>query len=118
MKAPIRKLAMAIVASATCLGATAATQLTLNDGDTLTGVYEDYGITIAAGATAGVDMNGKVPEGARFRYIRLTDQGSHGSGSWPGRQMCRRRDNHPRARFREQRRCIRYVVCRHMHLCL
>ena len=51
MKAPIRKLAMAIVASATCLGANAATQLTLNDGDTLTGVYEDYGITIAAGAT-------------------------------------------------------------------
>ena len=56
--------------------------------DTLVEVSDDlvtwYEVGVAAGATAGVDMNGKVPEGARFRYIRLTDQGSHGSGSWPG----------------------------------
>ena len=37
------------------LGANAATQLTLNDGDTLQGVYEDYEITIAAGATVTFD---------------------------------------------------------------
>ena len=52
MKAHIRKLALAIMASvAAVFSASAATQLTLNDGDTLQGVYEDYEITIAAGAT-------------------------------------------------------------------
>ena len=34
-----------------CFSASAATGLTLNDGDTLTGVYEDYEIEIAEGAT-------------------------------------------------------------------
>ena len=53
MKAPMMKLMAAIAAVATnvTLSALAATQLTLNNGDTLTGVYEDYEITIAAGAT-------------------------------------------------------------------
>ena len=40
-----------IATTAICSVANAATQLTLNDGDTLQGVYEDYEITIAAGAT-------------------------------------------------------------------
>ena len=44
----VRLVALAV---ALCLCANAATELTLNDGDTLTGVYEDYEITIAAGAT-------------------------------------------------------------------
>ncbi len=45
-----------IATTAICSVANAATQLTLNDGDTLQGVYEDYEITIAAGAT--VTFNG------------------------------------------------------------
>ena len=44
-------LSVTVAFAAAGLGANAATSLTLNDGDTLTGVYEDYEITIAAGAT-------------------------------------------------------------------
>lgn len=43
-----------------------------------------YNVGIAQGSTAGVDLNGKVPEGSRFRYVRLTDQKQYPSGSWPG----------------------------------
>ncbi len=42
-----------------------------------------YPVGTAEGKTAGVDIHGKVPEGSRFRYIRLTDRdGSY--SSWPG----------------------------------
>ncbi len=43
-----------------------------------------YDVGVAAGKTAGVDLNGKVPEGSRFRYVRLTDLNSSASGGWPG----------------------------------
>ena len=43
-----------------------------------------YDVGIAKGKTAGVDLNGKVPEGSRFRYVRLTDLRSSDSGAWPG----------------------------------
>lgn len=43
-----------------------------------------YHVGDAAGATAGVDLNGKVPEGSRFRYVRLTDLRASTSGGWPG----------------------------------
>ena len=49
-------LSVTVAFAAAGFGANAATGLTLNDGDTLTGVYEDYEITIAAGAT--VTFNG------------------------------------------------------------
>ncbi len=49
-------LSVTVAFAAAGLGANAATSLTLNDGDTLTGVYEDYEITITAGAT--VTFNG------------------------------------------------------------
>lgn len=42
-----------------------------------------YDVGTAKGATAGLDINGKVPEGGRFRYVRLTDlEGSR--SDWPG----------------------------------
>ena len=37
----------------------------------------------ADGSLSGVDLNGKVPEGASFRYVRITDLAG-GGGSWPG----------------------------------
>ncbi|MDD7408599.1 MAG: S-layer homology domain-containing protein [Anaerovoracaceae bacterium] len=43
-----------------------------------------YDIGTAKGKTAGLDLKGKVPENARFRYIRLTDLKSSPSGRWPG----------------------------------
>lgn len=43
-----------------------------------------YEAGVAEGKTAGVDLNGKVPEGSRFRYVRLTDQKEHPNGEWPG----------------------------------
>lgn len=42
-----------------------------------------YDVGIAQGATAGLDISGKVPEGGRFRYVRLTDLKGKGS-DWPG----------------------------------
>ncbi len=36
------------------------------------------------GATAGVDLEGKVPENSKFRYVRLTDQKTSIYSSWPG----------------------------------
>ena len=56
MKTFTKKVIAAIATFTLFLGANAATQLTLNNGDTLQGVYEDYEITIAAGAT--VTFNG------------------------------------------------------------
>lgn len=43
-----------------------------------------YYVGDAAGKTAGVDLNGKVPEGSRFRYVRLTDLRAYPSSHWPG----------------------------------
>lgn len=43
-----------------------------------------YDVGVASGSTAGVDLNGKVPEGSRFRYVRLTDQKESLTGRWPG----------------------------------
>ncbi len=44
-----------------------------------------YEVGTTKGKTAGVDLAGKVPEGARFRYVRLTDTGTNGNSSrWPG----------------------------------
>ena len=43
-----------------------------------------YDVGIAVGLSAGVDLNGKVPEGSRFRYVRLTDLYDDPSGPYPG----------------------------------
>lgn len=43
-----------------------------------------YDVGEAKGKTAGVDLNGKVPEGSRFRYVRLTDLKENPYGRWPG----------------------------------
>ena len=44
-----------------------------------------YEVGVTQGKTAGVDLAGKVPEGAEFRYVRLTDTGNNGNySSWPG----------------------------------
>lgn len=43
-----------------------------------------YDIGTAEGKTAGLDMNGKIPEGSAFRYVRLTDLKEYPSGTWPG----------------------------------
>ena len=51
----IKHILAAVAAMAIGFGANAATQLTLNDGDTLTGEYADATITIAAGATVTFD---------------------------------------------------------------
>ncbi len=45
---------------------------------------EWYNVGVAKGKTAGVDLNGKVPEGMRFRYVRLTDMKTTTGGTWPG----------------------------------
>ena len=37
----------------------------------------------ADGSLSGVDLNGNVPVGATFRYVRITDLAG-GGGSWPG----------------------------------
>ena len=56
MKTTLKSMLAATVVAGTTIVASAATQLTLNNGDTLSGVYADYEITIAAGAT--VTFNG------------------------------------------------------------
>ena len=38
----------------------------------------------ADGSISGVDINGKVPAGAKYRYVRLTDLKTACSGPWPG----------------------------------
>ena len=43
-----------------------------------------YEVGVAAGRTAGIDLNGKVPEGSRFRYVRLTDLEAYPYSGWPG----------------------------------
>ena len=37
----------------------------------------------ADGSLSGVDLNGKVPAGAAYKYVRITDRDGKGSG-WPG----------------------------------
>jgi len=37
----------------------------------------------ADGALSGVDLNGKIPVGASYKYVRVTDLAG-GGGSWPG----------------------------------
>lgn len=44
--------------------------------------WHDIGKVV--GATAGLDIHGKVPEGDVFKYVRLTDTGENGGGTWPG----------------------------------
>ena len=41
----------------------------------------------ADGATDGVDINGKVPNGAKYRYMRLTDLETHKGSSTPGADL-------------------------------
>ena len=43
-----------------------------------------YEVGVAKGSTAGMDLNGKVPEGMGFRYVRLTDLKEYNGGEWPG----------------------------------
>ena len=43
-----------------------------------------YDLGVAEGSTAGLDLNGKVPEGMNFKYVRLTDTGENGVGDYPG----------------------------------
>lgn len=38
----------------------------------------------ADGALSGVDLAGKVPEGARYHYVRITDLGKDANREWPG----------------------------------
>lgn len=42
-----------------------------------------YDVGTASGSTAGIDLNGKVPAGSKFRYVRLTDKDGR-KGDWPG----------------------------------
>ena len=42
-----------------------------------------YELGIVSSSNGALDMNGKVPEGFRGKYVRLTDV-SHTSGGWPG----------------------------------
>ena len=43
-----------------------------------------YEVGTAEGKTTGIDINGKIPEGSAFRYVRLTDLKESPSGKWPG----------------------------------
>ena len=43
-----------------------------------------YEIGYVKGNEAGLDLNGKVPEGTGFNYVRLTDTGANPNGDWPG----------------------------------
>lgn len=38
----------------------------------------------ADGSLSGVDLNGKVPEGGRYHYVRVTDLGKYGNSDYPG----------------------------------
>lgn len=38
----------------------------------------------ADGSLSGVDLNGKVPEGGRYHYVRITDLGKYGNSDYPG----------------------------------
>lgn len=46
-----------------------------------------YDIGVAQGATAGLDISGKVPEDGRFRYVRLTDLKESIDTRWPGAEI-------------------------------
>ena len=41
-------------------------------------------VGIAPGATSGVDINGKIPPGGKYRYLRLTDLKTTKPGPWTG----------------------------------
>ena len=43
-----------------------------------------YDVGVSPGSTAGVDIEGKVPEGASFRYVRITDLRDYPGSTWPG----------------------------------
>ncbi len=47
--------------------------------------WHEVGIT--KGSTAGLDINGKVPEGESFRYLRLTDMKEYPGGDYPGAEI-------------------------------
>jgi hypothetical protein len=38
----------------------------------------------ANGSISGVDMKGKIPEGGKYRYVRLTDLKTYGPTTWTG----------------------------------
>lgn len=38
----------------------------------------------ADGSLSGVDLAGKIPEGARYHYVRITDLGKDNNNTWPG----------------------------------
>lgn len=42
-----------------------------------------YDVGTTSGSTSGIDLNGKVPEGSKFRYVRITDVDGR-TGDWPG----------------------------------
>lgn len=46
-----------------------------------------YEVGITKGSTAGLDINGKVPEGKSFRYLRLTDLKEYPTGDYPGAEI-------------------------------
>jgi hypothetical protein len=41
----------------------------------------------ANGSLSGVDINGKVPAGAKYKYVRLTDLRTAPSSSYPGAEI-------------------------------
>lgn len=43
-----------------------------------------YDVGTLSGSIAEADLHGITPEGASFRYVRLTDAGKNNSGAWPG----------------------------------
>ena len=56
--------------------------------DTMIEVSDDliiwYSVGTVSGSTAGLDLNGKVPAGSSFHYVRLTDMKKYSGTRWPG----------------------------------
>lgn len=56
--------------------------------DTMVEVSDDltiwYSVGTVSGSTAGLDLNGKVPAGSSFHYVRLTDMKKYSGTRWPG----------------------------------
>lgn len=59
-----------------------------NVEDTMVEVSDDltiwYSVGTVSGSTAGLDLNGKVPAGSSFHYVRLTDMKKYQGSDWPG----------------------------------
>ncbi|MBR4545677.1 MAG: hypothetical protein IKO14_06890 [Oscillibacter sp.] len=43
-----------------------------------------YNVGTLSGSVTEADLHGITPEGASFRYVRLTDAGNSNGGAWPG----------------------------------